>query len=141
MLPSQLKNDVFGRINYATLTDCQYQGICSLPNGPELSRPRVKRRTQQSPKRHITKTGNNGALDLWVGSSESLCEKSDFTGFNGPAPHSLRSQPDFTGIDPCFKTYSDIFLPPLIFLLTFHTAWRDVMRRAIFETPHLSFPS
>jgi hypothetical protein len=31
--------------------------------GREMSRPRVTRRGQQSEARHITKTGNNGALD------------------------------------------------------------------------------
>jgi len=56
-----------------------------------------------------------------VGCSESLCEKSDF--------HFLRPQPDLAGIDPCYKADSSVFLPPIIFLLTFHTVWRMARHR------------
>lgn len=39
----------------------------NMPNGWELSRPRVKQRAQQPKTRHITKTGSNGILDQAVG--------------------------------------------------------------------------
>jgi hypothetical protein len=48
-------------------------------NGLELSRPRVTTHHRQSKTRHKAKTGSNGALDQWVGSSDLL------SGFSEPS--------------------------------------------------------